>query len=175
MFDEQWNLQPGEIKEEHFIDRDPECFSVLLNLLRTGELHLPPNVAEKLLYKEALFYGLLGNVKTAKWGRFDGNHLELTSSVRCRAPQDRTAIRASQDGGCAVAHGSMVHVYNWMLEKRTSLNLDYQIVHDMGWIDSENIVVSADGRMGLFSSSTSDLKNIFQLNHENQVKSFNAA
>ncbi|KAI3842779.1 hypothetical protein MKX03_021224 [Papaver bracteatum] len=100
----------------------PECFPVLLNLLRTGKLHGP-------------------------------------------ALHDCTAIGASPDGGCAVSHGSIVHVYNWMLEEREQLNLDYREVNDVAWMDSENIVVSAGqrlgegyGGMGLFSSSTGELR-----------------
>ncbi|KAI3880865.1 hypothetical protein MKW92_026824 [Papaver armeniacum] len=171
MFDDQWNLRPREINDEYFIDRDPECFPVLLNLLRTGKLHVPPNIPEKLLYEEALYYGVLDNVKTAKQGRFNGNKLKLTSSVKgTPAPHDCTAIRASPDGGCAVAHGSIVHVYNWMLEEREPLNLDYRKVNDIAWIDSENIVVSAGqrlgegfGGMGLFSSSTGELRHRYEV------------
>ncbi|KAI3880971.1 hypothetical protein MKX03_007817, partial [Papaver bracteatum] len=171
MFDGQWNLQPRETEEEYFVDRDPECFSVLLNLLRTGKLHVPPSIPEKLLYEEALYYGLLDNVRTAKWGRLVGNQLNLTSSVRGRSPHGWTAIRASPDGGCAVGNGSMVHIYNWMLEEHAPLNLDYREVNDIGWINLENIVVSGAGRipgqengaMGLFSASTGDLRHRYEV------------
>ncbi|KAI3955700.1 hypothetical protein MKW98_006060 [Papaver atlanticum] len=170
MFDDQWNFRPREINDEYFIDRDPECFPILLNLLRTGKLHVLPSIPEKLLYEEALYYGLLDNVRSAKWGRFDGNKLKLTSSVKGPALHDCTAIRASPDGGCAVAHGSIVHVYNWMLEEREPLNLDYRIVNDIAWMDSENIVVSAGqrlgegyGGMGLFSSSTGELRHRYEV------------
>ncbi|KAJ4958250.1 hypothetical protein NE237_025361 [Protea cynaroides] len=180
MFDENWNLRPGETGE-YFIDRNPSCFAVLLDLLRTGELNIPPNMPERLLYREALFYGLIDHVRAAKWGQFDGNRLNLAGSVAGRAPGDGTAIRAGPDGGCCVAHGSMVHVYNWMLEEYPPINLDYQRVNDAGWIDSDNIVISAcerlgrgDGGMGLFSSSSGDLRYKFQVNHDNQVKSYTA-
>ncbi|KAI3904176.1 hypothetical protein MKW92_029453 [Papaver armeniacum] len=170
MFDDQWNLQPRKINDEYFIDRNPECFSVLLDLLRTGELHVPPNIPEKLLYKEALFYGLLENVRSAKWGRFDGNQLNLSSSVSGRAPCNWSAIRASPDGGCVVGHGNVVHIYNWMLEEKAPLNLDYRQINDIGWINSEDIVVSAGrlsgqehGAMGLFSASTGDLRHRYEV------------
>ncbi|KAF8389213.1 hypothetical protein HHK36_025906 [Tetracentron sinense] len=180
MFDENWNLQSSEV-DEYFIDRNPACFSVLLDLLRTGELHIPTNIPEKLIYREALYYGLLDHVRASKFGQFDGNRLKLAMSVTGRAPGDGTAIRAGPDGGCCVADGSMVHVYDWMLEEHPPIHLNYQTVNDMGWIDSENIVISAcerlgrgDGGMGLFSSSTGDLRYKFQVSHENQVKSFTA-
>ncbi|KAI3894340.1 hypothetical protein MKW92_042974 [Papaver armeniacum] len=177
MFDDEWNLQPRESNEEYFIDQDPDCFSVLLQLIRTGELHVPPHIPEKLLYRQALFYGLLDNVRSAKWGRFDGNQLNLTSSVKGRPPSDWSAIRASPDGGCAVAHGSIVHVYNWMLQEHTPLNLDYQKVKDICWMDSENIVISSSqvaGGIGLFSSSTGDLRHRYQYDETYALRGFPA-
>uniref|UniRef100_A0A5B6ZKT2 BTB domain-containing protein n=1 Tax=Davidia involucrata TaxID=16924 RepID=A0A5B6ZKT2_DAVIN len=178
MFDDNWNLQTDR-SDDHFIDRNPDCFAVLLDLLRTGELHIPSNIPEKLLYREALFYGLLDHVRSAKWGQFDGNRLRLSRSITGRAPGDGTAIRAGPDGGCSVAHGSMVHVYDWMLEEHPPINLDYQRVNDIGWIDSEGIVISAcerlgrgDGGMALFSASTGELRHRFHVTHENQVKSY---
>ncbi|KAI3955771.1 hypothetical protein MKW98_006131 [Papaver atlanticum] len=136
MFDDEWNLQPREVNEEYFIDRNPDCFSVLLDLLRTGKLHVPPNVPEKLLYNEALFYGLLDNLRSAKWGRFDVNHLEVTSSVRCRPPRDWSAIRASPDGVISSSHVA--------------------------------------GGIGLFSSSTGDLRHRYQLYESDKVRGFSA-
>ncbi|PIA45837.1 hypothetical protein AQUCO_01600224v1 [Aquilegia coerulea] len=181
MFDDNWNLQSMESNDEYFIDRNPACFAVLLDLLRNGELHVPAKVPEKLLYREALYYGLLDHVRAAKWGQFDGNRLRLCASITGRAPGDGTAIRAGPDGGCCVAHGSMVHVYDWMLEEHPTINLDYQRVNDIGWIDSENIVISAcerlgkgDGGMGLFSSSSGELRYKFHVSHEDQVKSYTA-
>ncbi|KAJ4950612.1 hypothetical protein NE237_027444 [Protea cynaroides] len=181
MFDESWSLQPDDKTGDCFIDRDPSCFAVLLDLLRTGEIIIPPNMPEKLLYREALYYGLIDHVRAAKWGQFDGNRLRLVGSVVGRAPGDGTAIRAGPDGGCCVAHGSMVHVYNWMLEEYPPINLDYQRVNDAGWVNSESIVMSAcerlgtgDGGMGLFNSSTGDLKYKFHVSHYNQIKSYTA-
>ncbi|XP_073044176.1 BTB/POZ domain-containing protein At4g30940-like [Primulina eburnea] len=178
MFDENWALQSDDITE-HFIDRNPDCFAVLLDLLRTGELHIPSNVPEKLVYSEALFYGLLDHVRTAKWGPFDGNRLHLARSIVGRAPGDGTAIRAGPDGGFCVAHGSMVHVYDWMLEEHPPINLDYQRVNDAIWVDPKNVVISAcerlgrdDGGMGLFNALTGELRFKFHVKHENQVKSY---
>ncbi|XP_040998569.1 BTB/POZ domain-containing protein At2g24240-like [Juglans microcarpa x Juglans regia] len=180
MFDENWTLQTDS-SGEYFIDRNPDCFSILLDLLRTGELYIPVDIPEKLLYREALFYGLLAHVRSSKWGPFDGNRLRLSRSITGQAPGDGTAIRAGPDGGCCVAHGSMVHVYDWMLDEHASITLDYQRVNDVGWIDSQSIVISVcerlgrgDGGMGLFSSSTGELRHKFQVNHDNQVKSFTA-
>ncbi|OWM83979.1 hypothetical protein CDL15_Pgr004410 [Punica granatum] len=45
LFNENWDLQPA-IGEEIFIDRSHICSAILLDLLRTGELHILPNVPE---------------------------------------------------------------------------------------------------------------------------------
>ncbi|KAL3586442.1 hypothetical protein D5086_013309 [Populus alba] len=185
LFNENWTLkQPNNDSFSHcelFIDRNPDCFSVLLDLLRTGDLNIPPNIPERQLYREASFYGLLDHVRSAKWGQFDGNRLRHSRSVTGQAPGDGTAIRAGPDGGCCVAHGSVVHVYDWIMEEYPPLNLDYRRVNDVGWVDGERIIISAceklgrgDGGMGLFSKSTGELRYKFQVCHENQVKSFTA-
>lgn len=183
-FDENWDLNSqffSNSNESFFIDRNADCFSILLDLLRTGDLNIRPNIPERLLYREASFYGLLDHVRSAKWGPFDGNRLRLDQSVTGQAPGDGTAIRAGPDGGCCVAHGSMVHVYDWMLEEHPPINLDYQRVNDIGWVDSDNVVISVcerlgsrDGGMGLFNASTGELRFKFQVSHENQVKSYTA-
>ncbi|XP_019190544.1 PREDICTED: BTB/POZ domain-containing protein At4g30940-like [Ipomoea nil] len=159
MFDDNWSLSDATITE-HFIDRNPDCFAVILDLLRTGELYIPANVPEKLVCREALFYGVLDHVREAMWHPFDGNRLRLARSMTGRAPEDGTSIRAGPDGGCCVIHGSMAHVYDWMMEEHPSINLDYQILNDAVWIDSGKIVISAceslgrgDGGMGLFKAS----------------------
>ncbi|KAK4746552.1 hypothetical protein SAY87_025589 [Trapa incisa] len=178
IFDDNWDVPSDggglSQSQELFIDRNPDCFAVLLDLLRTGDLNIPLNVSEKSLYREASFYGILDHVRAAKWGQFDGNRLRLSRSVSGRAPGDGTAIRAGPDGGCCVAHGSIVHVYDWMLEEHPPLNLDHQRVNDVGFIDSENIVITAcerlgtlDGGMGLFSSTTGELRYKFEVNHSN--------
>ncbi|KAI3941852.1 hypothetical protein MKW92_019793 [Papaver armeniacum] len=142
MFADEWNHQPKEAnKEEYFIDRNPDCFSVLLDLLGTSELHVPCNIPEKLLYREAHYYGLLDHVRSGKWGKFDSNRLRSTSSVKGQAFGNYSAIRAKTDGGCAVVHGCMVRVYDWMLDEHPSLHLDNQIVNNVKWMDSENIVI----------------------------------
>ncbi|CAK8574472.1 unnamed protein product [Lathyrus sativus] len=177
MLDENWNLLDNG--SERFIDRNADCFSVILDLLRTGELYIPNNIPEKLLYREALFYGVLDHVRSAKWGQFDGNRLRLSRSVQGQAPGVGTAIRAGPDGGCCVAHGCMVHVYDWMLDQHNSVNLDYQRVNDVGWVDPNNIVIGVserlgrgDGGMGLFSSHNGELRYKFHVSHENHVKSY---
>ncbi|KAI8018095.1 BTB/POZ domain-containing protein [Camellia lanceoleosa] len=89
MFDKNWNLQTYDSADDdgnYFIDRNPDCFTVLLDLLRTGQLYIPSNIPEKLLHRDALFYGLLDNVRSAKCGQFDGNRLRFSPSVTAKHP-----------------------------------------------------------------------------------------
>ncbi|KAF3633619.1 BTB/POZ domain-containing protein [Capsicum annuum] len=102
---------------------------------------------------------------------FDGNRPRLARSIAGWSVRDgeiTRAIQASPSGGCCAAHGSIVHVYDCMLEQCCAINLDYNEVNNLCWIDSENIVVSTDGKlgsggMGLFNASTGELRYKFQV------------
>lgn len=41
-----------------FIDRDPICFSAVLNFYRTGRLHTPPNICLAFFEEELDFWGI---------------------------------------------------------------------------------------------------------------------
>ncbi|XP_009587033.1 BTB/POZ domain-containing protein At4g30940-like [Nicotiana tomentosiformis] len=181
MFDENWNLHSNATTNEHFIDRDPDYFAVILNLLRTGKLYIPPKIDKKFLYREALYYGLLDHVRSAECAPFDGNRLRLAQSITGQSVGDDVgttqAIRASPSGWCCVAQGSVVRVYDWMLEEHPTINLDYHKVNDVCWVDSENIVASFDrklasGSIGLFNVSTGKLRYKHQVT--NQLKDYTA-
>ncbi|OEL27163.1 BTB/POZ domain-containing protein [Dichanthelium oligosanthes] len=187
MLDASWNAGghgdgDGTGAAEYFIDRDPACFAVLLDLLRTGGLHVPPGLPEATLYREALYYGLLDRVRAARLGDFDGDRLRLAASVPGRSPGDGTAVRAAPDGGCCVAHGGAVRVYNWMLEERRPVYLGHAPVNDAAYLDAATLLVAArerpgrrdDGGVAAFSALTGDLRHRFRVAHDRQVKSFTA-
>ncbi|OAY79367.1 BTB/POZ domain-containing protein [Ananas comosus] len=187
LLDDSWNLSAAEGPiPEYFIDRNPACFGVLLDLLRTGELHVPAHVPERLLLREALFYGLLGHVRAARWGRpLDGSRLQLARSVPGRAPGDGTAVRASPDGGCCVAHGVLAHVYDWALHPHPPLSLDHQPLNDAAFLSPRLLLLSARERaapasalpcsgLALFDAHSSALLHRFPVSHRGQPKSFTA-
>lgn len=169
MIHPDWNS--SDEQGEYFIDRNPAYFAVLLDFLRTGELHIPPNMSEKALYREALYYGLIESIHMSRWGRLDGNRVELASSVRGRATGDATAIRADGHGGCCVAHGSMVHVYDWTMEELPPLSLHYNAVNDVGFLDPQRLVISTcatvdkpgRGGMACFNTRTGKMQHKFEL------------
>ncbi|XP_055801774.1 BTB/POZ domain-containing protein At4g30940-like [Solanum dulcamara] len=181
MFEENWNLHSDGAITKHFIDRNPDYFGVLLDLLRTGELYIPPKIDKKHLYREALYYGIEDHVRSAKWGPFDGNRLRLAESITGLTTGEAAIIRASPNSWCCVVRGNMVKMYNWMLEEQSAItNRDYRTVNHVCWVDSDTIVVSssykylASGGIGLFCASTGELKYNFQVNDDDQLKDYTA-
>jgi hypothetical protein len=92
LLDSSWNVSRsngGGGVAEYFIDRNPACFAVLLDLLCTGSLHVPPHLPKKLPYREALYYGLLDHVRVAQWVRSTGT--ASTSRPLCLGAPPGTA------------------------------------------------------------------------------------
>lgn len=181
MIGDNWKAKPtSTAAEDFFIDRNPAYFSVLLDLLRTGELHIPPGLSEKALHREALYYGILDHVRAAKWGPLDGNRLICTKSIHGRATGDAMAIRAAQDGGCCVAHGPMVHVYDWSMEEQAPLTLDYVNVNDAGFLNPQRVVICTcergdkTGGMAMFNVKTGKLEHKYEVCHNGQHKNCTA-
>ncbi|CAO2046558.1 unnamed protein product [Urochloa humidicola] len=183
-----WNStsSPTSTPTEYFIDRDPSSFAVLLDLLRTGTLHVPPTLPEPTLYREALYYGLLDHVRAARAGDFDGDRLRLSASVPGRAAGECTAVRAASDGGCCVAHGgAAVRVYNWMLEERRPVYAPgHAPVNDAAFLDASTLLLAsrdrpaaaADGGGGVaaFSALTGEQRHRFRVTHGRQQRPFTA-
>ncbi|KAH0711042.1 hypothetical protein KY284_012469 [Solanum tuberosum] len=171
MLDEKWNVHSNSAITEYFIDRDPDYFAVLLNLLRTGELYIPPKIDKYLLYREAEYYGILDHVRLAKWGPFDGNRAQLAQPITDWSAANGTlayTIRASPSGWCCLAQGSVVRVYDWMLEEHPLIHIAHHQVRDICWVDDKHIVISSDkrlanGGMRLFNASTGISRCKFQV------------
>lgn len=45
-------------RDEYFFDRDPAAFQVVVNYLRTGNLHLPSNMCSPQITSELIYWGL---------------------------------------------------------------------------------------------------------------------
>uniref|UniRef100_A0A0D6QSV3 BTB domain-containing protein n=1 Tax=Araucaria cunninghamii TaxID=56994 RepID=A0A0D6QSV3_ARACU len=183
MIHRDWNSSYSEtLMDEYFIDRNPAHFSVLLDFLRTGELHIPPAMSERVVYKEALYYGLLDSIHASKWDCLDGNRVRHAASVRGRATGDAAAVRADGEGGCCVAHGCMVHVYDWTMEELPPLSLDFHAVNDVGFLHPGRLVVSTcasvdkpgRGGMASFDTTTGKIVHRFQLCRRDEGKIFTA-
>lgn len=183
MIDSLWQ-KPADSDEkqeqELFIDRNPVYFSVLLDLLRTGELHIPTGMSERALFREALYYGILDHVRDARSGPLDGNRVVRTASIRGCATGDGTAIRANAEGGCCVAHEAMVHVYDWTLEQQAPLTLDYVNVNDVAFMGTRRVVIGTCDRgelvggMASFDVSSGDIVHRYRVSHDGHLKNFSA-
>ncbi|XP_058100949.1 protein ENDOPLASMIC RETICULUM-ARRESTED PEN3 [Magnolia sinica] len=100
-----------------FIDRDPEIFSVLLSLLRSGRL---PSTARRFsnqeLAEEALYYGVESRLKSAMSPPpLAGIDASVVATIRPAADGIPTAFSASDDGSVWVAHGGQISAYDWKL------------------------------------------------------------
>ncbi|KAJ7529734.1 hypothetical protein O6H91_15G063600 [Diphasiastrum complanatum] len=181
LIQKQQNNDSDVTSKEIFIDRDPAYFSVLLQLLRTGELEIPKVMSEKALCREATFFGVLDCVRENQRGGLDGNRLRWKQSIHGdESTSDGTFIRASSEGGCCVARGSVVHVYDWTMEEQRPLNLDYLSVNDVGYLNPERIIICTYeltdqiGGMASFNTNTAKSINKYRLPYGDQTSNFTA-
>ncbi|XP_037462394.1 BTB/POZ domain-containing protein At2g24240-like [Triticum dicoccoides] len=167
MLEPCWNAGATGGVPEYFIGRDPACFASLLNMLRTGELHVLAVIPERMLFQEASYYGLLDHVRAARIGELNLDRVRLAASVPPgRRPVACPAVRAAPDGGCCVKHGPIMRVYNWMLEERQPVCLmPVEPVRDAVYLSDTTLLVGGRG-MAAFSVLTGDLSHHFRIAHE---------
>ncbi|KAG6486117.1 hypothetical protein ZIOFF_054687 [Zingiber officinale] len=118
--DDSWNVQQPE-EAEYFINCNPTCFARLLNLLLTGKLHIQPNMTEKLLFHEALFYGLLNKLRRAlqrvqhqdKKHALHANIIEETHSICFVNQYDDLNFIDSRSHASSVWWSSRSNLTNW--------------------------------------------------------------
>ncbi|XP_009409489.2 protein ENDOPLASMIC RETICULUM-ARRESTED PEN3 [Musa acuminata AAA Group] len=102
-----------------FIDRDPEIFSTLLSLLRSGRL--PSSVLSRFsnqdLLGEALYYGVEARLRSAlSPPPLVGFDATLVATLRPASDAFPTALSAgSEDGSVWIAHGGQISAYDWSL------------------------------------------------------------
>eukprot|EP00897_Mesotaenium_endlicherianum_P002840 jgi/Mesen1/2584/ME000164S01707 len=124
---QQQQQLPGDPPPEVFVDRDPKLFRVLLSLLRTGLLDVPPDVSLPALIHEADYFGLLDHLKAALLPRpLDGHELERASCIQPNvgAHESCTAMAAQPDGSIDVAHGKRITCYDWSLRRTCTIITD---------------------------------------------------
>lgn len=113
-----------------FIDRDPEIFAVILNLLRTGRLTANSSgvFSKQELLDEALYYGVESLIKSAMLPPpLLGFDASLVSTIVPAADGVPSALTATAgDASLWIAHGGQISVYDWSLSHagtvRTHLN-----------------------------------------------------
>lgn len=157
-----------------FIDRDPELFSILLSLLRTGNL---PSKAKALdlqdLIFESQFYGietLLIN-SLSNPSHLDAFNLEKSLVLPLNGRDSPSVIATTPFGSVHVAHGSKITSFDWSLRKKSTILTEFTAVDSMLAISTK---VAAAGATDFSGLQIIDLENGFvkeTLNWENVTRS----
>lgn len=117
-----------------FIDRDPELFSILLSLLRTGNL---PSKAKAFdiqdLISESEFYGieplLLNSLSNPS--QFDAFNLEKSLVLALNGRDSPSAIATTPCGSMHVAHGSKITSFDWSLRRKSTILTQFTAVDSL--------------------------------------------
>ncbi|EPS66205.1 hypothetical protein M569_08570, partial [Genlisea aurea] len=118
-----------------FIDRDPEIFSILLSLLRTGNL---ASRAKQLfdvqdLIFESRFYGIENLLidSLANPSQFDAFNLKNSMILPLNGRDSPTAMCCTTryggggGGGLHVSHGSKITSFDWSLSRKSTILTEF--------------------------------------------------
>ncbi|XP_062074369.1 BTB/POZ domain-containing protein At5g41330 [Humulus lupulus] len=157
-----------------FVDRDPDLFSVLLSLLRTGNL---PSKAKAFdvqdLIFESRFYGvdsLLVN-SVSNPSQFEAFNLEKSMVLPLNGRDSPSVIASTPFGSLHVAHGSKITSFDWSLRKKKTILTQFTAVDSMLAISPSVVAAGATDFSGL---QILDLENGLvkhSLNWENVTRS----
>ncbi|XWS38344.1 hypothetical protein CRYUN_Cryun19dG0123300 [Craigia yunnanensis] len=110
--------QLAETTSKRFVDRDPDYFSLLLSLLRSGTF---PSKAKDFdlrdLIEESRFYGLeslLTNSLTNP-SHFDAFALQKSSILPLNGRDSPSAVATTPFASLHVSHGSKITSFDWSL------------------------------------------------------------
>uniref|UniRef100_A0A5B7B2I2 BTB domain-containing protein n=1 Tax=Davidia involucrata TaxID=16924 RepID=A0A5B7B2I2_DAVIN len=157
-----------------FIDRDPEMFSILLSLLRTG--HLPSKAKAfdlQDLISEAQFYGIenLLVASQSNPSQFEAFNLEKSLILPLSGRDSPSAISTTPYGSVHVAHGSKITSFDWSLQRKSTILTQFTAVDSLLAISPNLAAAGATDFSGL---QIIDLDNGFvreTLNWENVTRS----
>ncbi|KAJ7952285.1 BTB/POZ domain-containing protein [Quillaja saponaria] len=157
-----------------FIDRDPESFSIILSLLRTGNL---PSKAQAFelqdLISESQYYGiesLLVN-SLSNPSQFEAFNLEKSMILPLNGRDSPSAIATTRYGSLHVAHGSKITSFDWSLRRKSTILTQFTEVDSLLAISPS---VAAAGATDFSGLQILDLEKGFvkeTLNWENVTRS----
>lgn len=135
-----------------FIDRDPELFSIILSLIRTGNL---PSKCETFdlqdLIFESQFYGieqLLIN-SLSNPSQFDPFDLERSLHLPLNGRDTPSAISATPFGSVHVAHGNKITSFDWSLTKKATILTQFTAIDSLLALSPETGAAGAIDFSGL--------------------------
>lgn len=135
-----------------FIDRDPELFSLILSLLRTGNL---PSKAKAFdlqdLIIESRFYGvetLLIN-SLSNPSQFEPFNLHKSLLLPLNGRDSPSALAATAFGSLHVAHGSKITSFDWSLRRKSTFLTHFTAVDSLLALSPSLVAAGANDFSGL--------------------------
>ncbi|CAM8971483.1 unnamed protein product [Rhodiola kirilowii] len=135
-----------------FIDRDPEIFSILLSLLRSGHL---PSIARRFsnqeLAEEALYYGIETRLKSAlSPPSFKGIDASVVATIKPASDAFPSAFTANVgEGSVWVAHGGQISGYDWNLTHTGTIRTHMENITSIRRVWAEVAAVGSTSVAGL--------------------------
>ncbi|CAN0841275.1 BTB/POZ domain-containing protein At5g41330 [Linum grandiflorum] len=157
-----------------FIDRDPELFSVLLSLLRTGNL---PSKAKAFdvedLIEESRFYNIESLLidSLSHPSHFEAFNLEKSMILPLNGRDSPSSVATTPSGTLHVAHGSKITSFDWSLRKKATILTQFTAIDSLLAISPSLAAAGATDFSGL---QILDMQRGFvkeTLNWENVTKS----
>ncbi|KAJ1411799.1 WD40-repeat-containing domain superfamily [Sesbania bispinosa] len=135
-----------------FVDRDPEIFSLLLSLLRTGNL---PSKAKTFdlqdLIIESQFYGienLLIN-SLSNPSQLEPFNLQKSLLLPLNGRDSPSAVATTPYGSLHIAHGSKITSYDWSLRRKSTILTHFTAVDSLLAISPSLAAAGANDFSGL--------------------------
>ncbi|XWS48914.1 hypothetical protein CRYUN_Cryun13aG0117700 [Craigia yunnanensis] len=157
-----------------FVDRDPDYFSLLLSLLRTGTI--PSKVKDfdlRDLIEESRFYGLesLLTSSLANLSQFDAFALHKSSILPLNGRDSPSAIATTPFGSLHVSHSSKITSFDWSLTRKSTILTQFTAVDSLLAISPDIAAAGATDFSGLqiLDLQNGSIKQV--LNWENVTRS----
>ncbi|KAK1436241.1 hypothetical protein QVD17_02020 [Tagetes erecta] len=157
-----------------FIDRDPDLFSILLSVLRTGNL---PSKAKSFdiqdIIFEAQFYGIdhLLVQSHSNPSQFEPFNLEKSKILPLSGRDQVSAMATTPFGDVCVSHGSKITSFDWALQRKSTVLTQFAEIDSLLSLSNNVVAAGATDFSGL---QIIDLDSGFlkqSLNWENMTKS----
>ncbi|KAK9067972.1 hypothetical protein SSX86_012083 [Deinandra increscens subsp. villosa] len=144
--------EPDSINNIPFIDRDPELFSILLSLLRTGNL---PSKAKAFdiqdIIFEAEFYGISDLLVQSQSNpsQFEAFDLEKSVILPLSGRDSPSAIATTPNGSVHVSHGSKITSFDWSLQRKSTTLTSFTAIDSLLALSPNVVAAGATDFSGL--------------------------